>query len=48
MKKKVNIDEWLFAFSKLLVLDPVAYEKFIDDFEKALLAKGRLKNWHPE
>lgn len=34
-KTVVNIDEWLFAFSKLLVVDQVGFEKFVADYDTA-------------
>jgi len=41
----VNIDEWIFAFSKLKVVDSGAYEKFIEDYDKAVETKGSFKTW---
>jgi hypothetical protein len=32
-KTVVNIDEWLFAFSKLYVVDYSIFEKFISDYD---------------
>lgn len=34
-KTVVNIDEWLFCFSKLLVVDQSAFEKFITEYDAA-------------
>lgn len=44
-KTVVNIDEWLFAFSKLFVVDISIYDKFIADYEIALSARGRFRDW---
>lgn len=39
----VNIDEWYYSFSKLCAVDQAAYEKFIDDYDKAVERKGKLR-----
>jgi len=39
----VNIDEWLFSFSKLYVCDAEEYNKFIEDYEAAVALQGKLK-----
>jgi hypothetical protein len=39
----VNIEEWLFAFSKLIVCDQNAFDKFMEDYEEATKKNGRLK-----
>ncbi|KAL4497395.1 hypothetical protein ABPG72_011330 [Tetrahymena utriculariae] len=43
-KETVNIDEWIFAFSKLYAVDQAAFDKFVDDYDKAVEKKGKLKN----
>ncbi|EGR28615.1 hypothetical protein IMG5_171770 [Ichthyophthirius multifiliis] len=43
-KEGVNIDEWIFAFSKLFAVDQPAFEKFIEDYDQAVTKKGKLKN----
>ena len=42
-KHSVNIDEWLFSFSKLYVCDIDEFNKFIDDYEAAVGLQGLLK-----
>jgi len=36
-KKDVCLEEWLFSFSKLLFCDQRVFNKFIDDYEKAIV-----------
>ena len=43
-KHSVNIDEWLFCFAKLHFSDKDEYQKFIDDYEAAVAAQGKLKS----
>jgi hypothetical protein len=42
-KHSVNIDEWLFSFSKLYVCDADEFNKFIEDYEAAVALQGKLK-----
>ena len=42
-KSTVNLDEWLFAFSKLYVCDEAAFDKFLEDYDKAVASQGKLK-----
>lgn len=44
-KTVVNIDEWLFAFSKLYVVDYSIFEKFISDYDQAVTTRGRFRDW---
>jgi len=39
-KESVNLDEWMFAFAKLWVCDPGAFQKFVDDYDSAVDRKG--------
>lgn len=39
----VNIDEWHFSFSKLFATDPITFDKFVDDYDKAVERKGKLR-----
>jgi hypothetical protein len=41
---QVSLDEWLFAFAKLVAVDPPSYNKFIEDYEKNVAEKGPFKN----
>eukprot|EP01016_Furgasonia_blochmanni_P018568 TRINITY_DN21035_c0_g1_i1.p1 TRINITY_DN21035_c0_g1~~TRINITY_DN21035_c0_g1_i1.p1 ORF type:complete len:132 (-),score=40.05 TRINITY_DN21035_c0_g1_i1:193-531(-) len=42
-KVTVNQDEWLFSFAKLLVCDSEIYDKFIQDYEKAVEKNGKMR-----
>ena len=42
-KSTVNLDEWLFAFSKLYVCEEAAFDKFLEDYDKAVASQGKLK-----
>lgn len=42
-KHSVNIDEWLFSFSKLYVCDADEFNKFLEDYEAAVGLQGKLK-----
>lgn len=42
-KHSVNIDEWLFSFSKLYVCDADEFNKFLEDYEAAVAVQGKLK-----
>lgn len=42
-KHSVNIDEWLFSFSKLFVCDADEFNKFLEDYEAAVAVQGKLK-----
>ncbi|CAD8077121.1 unnamed protein product [Paramecium sonneborni] len=42
-ERGVNIDEWYFSFSKLLVVDPPAFDKFIEDYDKQVEKKQKLR-----
>ena len=42
-KHSVNIDEWIFSFSKLYVCDPDEFNKFIEDYDAAVALQGKLK-----
>jgi len=42
-KHSVNIDEWVFSFSKLYVCDPDEFNKFIEDYDAAVALQGKLK-----
>ncbi len=44
MYMQVNIDEWVFAFSKLYAVDQPAFEKFVEDYDQAVVKKGKLRN----
>ncbi|CAD8135789.1 unnamed protein product [Paramecium octaurelia] len=43
-ERGVNIDEWFFSFSKLLVVDPAAFDKFIEDYDKQVEKKQKLRH----
>ncbi len=43
-KHSVNVDEWVFAFSKLYICDPDEFNKFIEDYDKAVSLQGKLKS----
>ncbi|KAM3137119.1 hypothetical protein pb186bvf_010847 [Paramecium bursaria] len=40
-QQRVNIDEWLFSFSKLYVVDPTAFKQFIEDYQNIVRAKKK-------
>jgi Ca2+-binding EF-hand superfamily protein len=42
-KHSVNIDEWIFSFSKLYVCDQEEFKKFIEDYDAAVALQGKLK-----
>jgi len=43
-KHSVNIDEWIFAFSKLYVCDADEFSQFLEDYDKAVTVQGNLKS----
>ena len=43
-KHSVNIDEWLFSFSKLYVCDPDEFSKFVEDYDRVVQEQGKLKS----
>ena len=43
-KHSVNVDEWIFAFSKVYVCDSDEFNKFIQDYEAAVAVQGKLKS----
>ena len=43
--KTVNLEEWIFAFSKLFALDIAAYEKFIEDYDNKYKEIGSVKEF---
>ena len=44
-KTTVNLEEWIFAFSKLFALDTSAYEKFMEDYETKYKEQGSIKEF---
>jgi hypothetical protein len=42
-KHSVNIDEWIFSFSKLYVCDADEFNKFVEDYDAAVALQGKLK-----
>jgi len=46
-KATVNLDEWLFAFGKLAAVEPKTLNRFIDDFDQAIVSKGKFSIWKP-